>query len=139
MGTFSGIIDSFGGPAEFGGAVGIATSHARTMKARDSIPPGYWRRTAAAAATLGVASASFEDLAMIAALEGEQRLLADGSIDSPSVLQERNTARAPGSDQGEPAAETAGTKSGDALCTAGDNSTDRCATAANLNSEIATA
>lgn len=39
MKTFSDVIDAFGGPNPFGEAIGVAPSHARTMKARDSIPP----------------------------------------------------------------------------------------------------
>lgn len=130
MGTFSSIIDSFGGPAEFGTAIGIPIAHARTMKARDSISPGYWRRTAAAAASRGIEGAAFEELAMIAALEAERRLAAEGDIGgSPVGIPEPNTAREGGSNQGNPGAETAGTKSGEALCMAGDNSSEGCGAA----------
>jgi hypothetical protein len=66
MQTFSGIIDAFGGPIPYGKAVGIPEFHARTMKSRDSIPPGYWPRVVDAAKESGVQGITFETLAKIA-------------------------------------------------------------------------
>ncbi|MCK1577858.1 hypothetical protein [Bradyrhizobium sp. 174] len=40
--SHSDVIEAFGGAVKFGAAVGIKDSHARTMKARDSIPSGRW-------------------------------------------------------------------------------------------------
>jgi hypothetical protein len=48
------VIDAFGGPVKFGVAVGIKDSHARTMKARDSIPSGRWNDVVNAAEREGV-------------------------------------------------------------------------------------
>lgn len=39
---FASVIDLFGGAQAFGAAIGIQASHARTMKARNSIPADYW-------------------------------------------------------------------------------------------------
>jgi hypothetical protein len=50
MRTFGFVIEVFGGPAKFGTAIGIPAPHARVMKCRDSIPPGYWPAVIAAAA-----------------------------------------------------------------------------------------
>jgi hypothetical protein len=66
MRSFSDVIDAIGGPPSFAEAVGIPDSHARTMKARDSIPPGYWPKTVAAALAKGRFDISLETLAAIA-------------------------------------------------------------------------
>lgn len=66
MQTFSGIIDAFGGPIPYSRAVGIAEFHARTMKSRDSIPPGYWPRVVEAAKESGVEGVTLEALADLA-------------------------------------------------------------------------
>jgi len=68
------IIDAFGGPAAYAAAIGIPDSHARAMKARDSIGPAYWRRTALAAAARKLAAVTFERVALTAAIAAEQRL-----------------------------------------------------------------
>lgn len=67
METFSDIIDAFGGPVEFGLAIGIKTSHARTMKARDSIPASRWMAVADAAAAKGLRAVTIEAMASIEA------------------------------------------------------------------------
>jgi hypothetical protein len=73
--SYSNVIEAFGGPAAYGGAIGIPDSHARAMKTRDSIPPAYWRRTAAAAAgRKSLAWITFEKLAAIAAAAAERQL-----------------------------------------------------------------
>jgi hypothetical protein len=41
MDSFKSIIDAFG-EKRLAEALGIADSHVRTMRARDSIPPEYW-------------------------------------------------------------------------------------------------
>lgn len=47
--SHSDVIDAFGGPSGFAVAVSIPASHARTMKARNSIPVDHWPATVAAA------------------------------------------------------------------------------------------
>ena len=66
MPTFSSIIDSFGGPAQFAVALGITANHAGVMKARNSIPPEYWSRLVAAAAERGIDGVTLEALAAFA-------------------------------------------------------------------------
>lgn len=67
MESFAQVIDEFGGAAAFADAVGIPESHARTMKARSSIPAERWERVIAAAKNLGKENISYELLAKIAA------------------------------------------------------------------------
>jgi hypothetical protein len=67
MDSFSAVIDAFGGPPGFADAIGVPDSHARTMKARDSIPPAHWQRTAAAAIIKKVPGVSLDLLARLAA------------------------------------------------------------------------
>lgn len=67
MGSFSDIIDSFGGATEFAAAIGISASHARTMKARDSIPAARWLAVADAARLRGLSDVSIEAMASIEA------------------------------------------------------------------------
>jgi hypothetical protein len=71
MDTFSSIIDAFGGPARFAGAINISANHAGVMKARDSIPPEYWPRVVKAADIYGKPEITFEALALIAAKRRE--------------------------------------------------------------------
>ena len=52
--TRSDVIRALGDPPGFAKAIGVAESHARTMKARDSIPPEYWQALVAAAAAQGI-------------------------------------------------------------------------------------
>ncbi|MBR0879504.1 hypothetical protein ABIF65_003755 [Bradyrhizobium japonicum] len=61
--SHSDVIDAFGGPVKFGTAVGIKDSHARTMKARDSIPSGRWTDVVAAADREGIAHITLQLLA----------------------------------------------------------------------------
>jgi hypothetical protein len=67
MDTFAAVIDSFGGTGDFAEAIAIAESHARTMKARDSIPPEYWPEVVKAAGTRRIRGITFEALAGIVA------------------------------------------------------------------------
>lgn len=67
--TFGGIIDAFGGAAAFGAAIGIADSHARTMKARSSIPPSWWPRVVAEARARNLTWITYETLAGLVAAE----------------------------------------------------------------------
>jgi hypothetical protein len=73
MKSFIEIIDAFGGAAPFGAAIGISDSHARAMKARDSIPDGYWLRTVKAAQGRGVKGVTLESFATIAGSRLEER------------------------------------------------------------------
>lgn len=63
--SFSAVIDAFGGAAPFGTAIGIPDSHARTMKARDSIPSTRWQDTVNAARANGIAGITLELLAKL--------------------------------------------------------------------------
>jgi hypothetical protein len=74
--SFSAVIEAFGGPADYAAAIAIPAGHARAMKTRDSISPGYWRRTAAAATQRKISWITFEFLAGIAARDAEKRLRA---------------------------------------------------------------
>ncbi len=67
MDTFASIIDAFGGPGPFGEAIGIPDSHARTMKARDSIPASRWTGVVEAAERLSIAGVTLETMAEIEA------------------------------------------------------------------------
>jgi len=67
MHSFSEIIDAFGGPGPFGEALAIPASHARTMKARGSIPPVYWPEVVEQAARRCIPGVSLELLAQILA------------------------------------------------------------------------
>lgn len=61
MNSFSEIIDAFHG--EFAQAAGIEESHARTMKARDSIPGPYRLRVAQAAKERSLEGITLERMA----------------------------------------------------------------------------
>lgn len=67
MESFSDVIRALGDPPGFARAVGVAESHARTMKARDSIPPEYWQALVAAAHERGVEGVTLDLLAGFAA------------------------------------------------------------------------
>jgi hypothetical protein len=71
MDSFASVIDAFGGPAKFGEAIGIPDSHARAMKARNSIPASRWPRVVAAAGKCGLRAVTFEKLAKLAARAGD--------------------------------------------------------------------
>jgi hypothetical protein len=64
--SFIQIIEAFGGPIPFGNAVKIPSSHARTMKARNSIPPGYWPDVVAEAEKRRLHGVTYEALAKCA-------------------------------------------------------------------------
>jgi hypothetical protein len=72
--SHSAVIDAFGGPSSYAVAISIPDSHARAMKARDSISPAYWRRTASAAVARQIRGVTFLRLAEIAASAAEARL-----------------------------------------------------------------
>jgi hypothetical protein len=61
--SFTAIIEAFGGAAPFGEAIGVPDSHARTMKARDSIPSPRWNDVVAAAERLQIAGVTLKVLA----------------------------------------------------------------------------
>lgn len=67
MNSFVDIIDAFGGAAPFGEAIGIPDSHARAMKARNSIPDGYWLKTVEAAREREIPNITLESFAALAA------------------------------------------------------------------------
>lgn len=71
METFTQVIDAFGGTTEFAAALGIPESHARTMKARASIPAERWERVVEAAQSKGRSDITYEILAKIAARKRE--------------------------------------------------------------------
>ena len=62
MRTFSGLIDELGGPIILKDGLGIEDSHARTMKARDSIPVEHWPKLIELARSRGVAGVSYDSL-----------------------------------------------------------------------------
>lgn len=64
--TFSAVIDAFGGAAAFAAAVGIAGSHARAMKARNSISASWWPRIVTEARARGLSRITYENLASLA-------------------------------------------------------------------------
>ena len=72
MNSFSDVIDAFGGPSKFAAAIGRPPSHARTMRARNSIPAGRWLRVVDAARECGVAGISLELLARLEAGRADQ-------------------------------------------------------------------
>src|ERR1700691_3792777 len=63
--TFGAIIDAFGGSAAFAAAVGIPDSHARAMKARNSIAPSWWPRVVTEARARDLEWITFERLAVL--------------------------------------------------------------------------
>lgn len=65
MDSFAEIIEAFHG--RFAQAIGIEESHARTMKARDSIPAARWQQTVAAARELQIPGVTLELLAKLEA------------------------------------------------------------------------
>lgn len=64
MRSFVEIIDAFDG--SFGSAIGIPDSHARAMRARKSIPDGYWLRVVKAAEDRGIEGITLESFAELA-------------------------------------------------------------------------
>ncbi|WP_024516797.1 hypothetical protein [Bradyrhizobium sp. Tv2a-2] len=65
MDSFSEIIDAFHG--QFAEAIGIEESHARTMRARNSIPSTRWQATVDAAHRLQIQGVTLEVLARLEA------------------------------------------------------------------------
>jgi hypothetical protein len=63
MNSFSQVIEAFDG--QFAQAIGIEESHARTMKARNSIPSTYWLRVVKAAEERSVIGVTLESLAQL--------------------------------------------------------------------------
>ena len=82
MESFSDVIRALGEPPGFAKAVGVAESHARTMKARDSIPPEYWQALVAAAEARGIEGVSLDLLAGFAARR--RRAVASAAALSPT-------------------------------------------------------
>ena len=74
MNSFSAIIEAFDG--RFAEAIGVEESHARTMKARDSIPSTRWMATVDAAQKLGVNGVTLDLLARLDAEKSKQREVA---------------------------------------------------------------
>lgn len=71
MNSFSAIIAAFDG--RFAEAIGVEESHARVMKARDSIPSSRWLATVDAAQRLGVDGVTLDLLARLDAEKSKQR------------------------------------------------------------------
>jgi len=71
MNSFSAVIEAFGG--RFAEAIGVEESHARTMKARDSIPSTRWMATVDAAQKLGVEGVTLDLLARLDAEKSRPR------------------------------------------------------------------
>jgi hypothetical protein len=63
--TFGAIIDAFGGNAAFAAALGIPDSHARAMRARNSIAPSWWPRVVTEAKARDLSWITFERLAVL--------------------------------------------------------------------------
>lgn len=71
MNSFSAVIEAFG--RRFADEIGVEESHARTMKARDSIPSSRWVATVDAARRLGVPGVTLDLLARLDAEKSKQR------------------------------------------------------------------
>jgi hypothetical protein len=74
MNSFSAVIEAFDG--QFAEAIGVEESHARTMKARNSIPSTRWVATVDAARRLGVKGVTLDLLARLDAEKSKQREVA---------------------------------------------------------------
>ena len=72
MNTFSEVIDAFKG--RFAESLGIEDSHARTMKARDSIPSTRWAATVSGAERMQVEGVTLELLARLEADKAQARV-----------------------------------------------------------------
>lgn len=82
MQSFAAIIDAFGGPGPFSQAVGVSDSHARTMKARGSIPVEYWQIAVEAAKRLGIEGLSLDLFVTLARLKAEERKVSPPAVDT---------------------------------------------------------
>lgn len=67
------VIRAFGGPKQFGDAIGVSRNHAGAMKTRGSIPPEYWPALIAAAAERGIEGVTADALMQIAAKNAARR------------------------------------------------------------------
>lgn len=94
MQSFSDIIDAFGGPAPFGKAIKISDSHARTMKARDSIPPEHWSRVVGAAAERSIDGVTFERLTELRSRPRKAETPLSGVCCKPAPPQSTDSGRA---------------------------------------------
>lgn len=74
MNSFSAVIEAFDG--RFAEAIGVEESHARTMKARDSIPSSRWMATVNAARELRIKGITLDLLARLDAEKSKQREVA---------------------------------------------------------------
>lgn len=74
METVTAIIDKFGGTNSFALAIGTSQQNVTNMKARGSIPQGFWKATVKAAQQRGVDGVSLEILAELAARRREERV-----------------------------------------------------------------
>lgn len=74
MNSFSAVIEAFDG--RFAEAIGVEESHARTMKARDSIPSTRWMATVDAAQKYDIRGITLELLARLDAEKSKQREVA---------------------------------------------------------------
>lgn len=66
METFKQIIKEWPTLAEFATDIGVIPNHAKQMRTRDSIPPSYWKRVAAAAEVRRFPDITVETMANIA-------------------------------------------------------------------------
>jgi hypothetical protein len=73
MDTIEALFSAFDGPAKLGAIVGVTTEHAAAMKRRRSIPPLYWPKLVAHAATNGIAGVTHESLTVLHIREREAR------------------------------------------------------------------
>lgn len=71
MNSFSAVIEAFQG--RFAEAIGVGESHARTMKARDSIPSTRWMATVSAAQRMGIEGVTLDLLARLDAEKAKPR------------------------------------------------------------------
>lgn len=66
MDTFQEVIDAWPSTKMFAGDIGTNDSHVRTMRARDSIPSGFWEALVKMAAVRGHSEITLELLAGLA-------------------------------------------------------------------------
>ena len=67
MQSFSEIIDSFGGQADFANILGTTQQNVSQMRKRNSIPSRFWPATVRAATERGIEGINYEMLATLAA------------------------------------------------------------------------
>ena len=93
MQTFNDVIAAFGSAARFAEAIGIEKFHGQTMKARGSIPSGYWNDVIAAAAARKIKGITLERLAAIAEAQAEEKAEKRRATLAPDI-NESGTAKA---------------------------------------------